>query len=44
MIQHNLAEYLGCEFQVNKEKTTGWLRQPSIIKSFKQKFGKRAMK
>ena len=29
---------------MNKVKTRGWLGQPSIIKSLKQKFGKRAMK
>ena len=43
-IQHNLADYLGCEFHMNKEKTKGWLGQPAIIKSLEQKFGKRAMK
>ena len=43
-IQHNLVDYLGCEFHMNKEKTRGRLGQPSIIKSLKQKFGKRAMK
>ena len=43
-IQHNLADYLGCEFHMNKEKTRGWLGQPSIIKSLEQKCGKRAMK
>ena len=32
-IQHNLADYLGCEFHMNKVKTRGWLGQPSIIKS-----------
>ena len=42
-IQHNLADYLGCEFH-NKEKTRGWLGQPSIIKSLEQNFGERAMK
>ena len=36
-IQHNLADYLGCEFHMNKEKTKGWLGQPSIIKSLEQK-------
>ena len=41
-IQHNLADYLGCEFHMNKEKTRGWFR--SIIKSLEQKFGERAMK
>ena len=37
-IQHNLADYLGCEFHMNKEKTRGWLGQPSIIKSLEQNF------
>ena len=36
-IQHNLVDYLGCEFYMNKEKTRGWLGQPSIIKSLEQK-------
>ena len=27
-IQHNLADYLGCEFHMNKVKTRGWLGQP----------------
>ena len=43
-IQHNLADYLGCEFHMNKVKTRGWLGQPSIIKSLEQKIGERAMK
>ena len=43
-IQHNLADYLGCEFCMNKVKTRGWHGQPSIIKSLEQKFGERAMK
>ena len=43
-IQHNLVDYLGCEFHMNKEKTKGWLGQPSIIKRLEQKFGERAMK
>ena len=43
-IQHNLADYLGYEFHMNKEKRKGWLGQPSIIKSLEQKFGERAMK
>ena len=43
-LQHNLADYLGCEFHMNKEKTQGWLGQPSIIKSLEQKFGETAMK
>ena len=37
-IQHNLADYLGCEFHMNKVKTRGWLGQPSIIKSLEQNF------
>ena len=44
IIQHNLADYLGCEFHMNKEKTKGWLGQLSIIKSLEQKVGKRAMR
>ena len=43
-IQHNLVDYLGCEFHMNKERTKGWLGQPSIIKSLEQKFGEKAMK
>ena len=38
-IQHNLTDYLGCEFQMNKERTRGWPRQPSIIKSLEQNLG-----
>ena len=37
-IQHNLADYLGCEFHMNKVKTRGWVGQPSIIKSQEQNF------
>ena len=43
-IQHNLADYLGCEFHMNNVKTRGWLGQPSIINSLEQKFGERAIK
>ena len=43
-IQHNLADYLGCEFHMNKERTRGRLGQPSIIKSLEHKFGERVMK
>ena len=43
-IPHNLADYLGCEFHMNKERTRGWLGQPSIIKSLEHKFGEKAMK
>ena len=42
-IQHNLVDYLGSEFYMSKQKTIGWLGQPSIIKSLEQKFGKKAM-
>ena len=31
-----LADYLGCEFHMNKLKTRGLLGQPSIIKSFRE--------
>ena len=43
-IQHSLTDYLGCEFHMNKDRTRGWLGQPSTIKSLEQKFGDRAMK
>ena len=43
-IQHNLVDYLVCEFHMNNVKTRGWLRQPSIIKSLEQNFGERAVK
>ena len=43
-IQHNLADYLGCEFHMNKERTKGWLGQPSINKILEHKFGEKAMK
>ena len=43
IIQHNLADYLGCEFHMNKERTRGWLQQPSIINSLEQKIRDRAM-
>ena len=43
-IQHNLADYLGCKFHMNKERTKGWLGQPAIIKSPEHKFGEKAMK
>ena len=32
-IQHNQADYLGCEFHKNKEKTRGWLGIYGIIRS-----------
>ena len=35
-IQHNLADYLGCEFHMNIERTRGWPGQPSIIKSLEK--------
>ena len=34
----------GYEFHTNKNRTKGWLGQPSIIISLEQKFGKEAMK
>ena len=37
-IQHNLTDYLGYEFHMNKEKTRVCLGQPSVIKSLEQKF------
>ena len=43
-IQHNLADYLGCEFHMNKVKRRAWLGQPSTFKNLEQKFGERAMK
>ena len=43
-IQHNLADYLVCECHMNKVKMRGWLGQPSMVKRFEQRFGKRAMK
>ena len=43
-IQYNLADYLGREFHMNKERTRGWIGEPSIIKSQEHKFGERAMK
>ena len=43
-IQHNLGDYLGCEFHMNKVRTRGWLGQLSLIKSLEQKFGERALK
>ena len=38
-IQDNLTDYLGCELHMNKERTKGWLGQPSIIKSLEQNLG-----
>ena len=43
-IQHNFADYLGSEFDMNKERTRGWLGQLSFIKCLEQKSGDRAMK
>ena len=43
-IEHNLTDYLGCEFHMNIVKTREWLGQPSIIKSLEQKFGDRPIK
>ena len=39
-IQHNLADYLGCEFHMNKERTSGWLGQPTIIKVWNTSLGR----
>ena len=39
-----MTDYLGCEFHMNKDKTKGWLGQPSIIRSLEKKFGEEAMK
>ena len=35
-IEKNLADYLGCEFHLNQDKTKGWLGQTSIIRSLKK--------
>ena len=43
-IQHNVADYLGCEFHMNNERTREWLGQPSIFKSLQLMFGEKAMK
>ena len=43
-IQHNLADCPGCEFHMNKERTRGWLGQPSIIQSLEKIWRERAMK
>ena len=43
-IEKKLADYLGCEFHMNQNKTKGWLGQPSIIKSIEKEFGVEAMK
>ena len=42
--ENNLTDYLGCEFHMNRDKTKGWLGQPSIIRSLEKKFGEEAMK
>ena len=42
--EDNLTDYLGCEFHMNKNKTKGWFRQPSIIKNMEKKIGKESMK
>ena len=41
--EDNLTDYLGCEFHMNKNKTKGWFRQPSIIKNMEKKIGKESM-
>ena len=40
----NLTDYLGCESHMNKDKTKGWLGQPSIVKSLEKKFSEESMK
>ena len=42
--ENNLTDYLGCEFHMNRDKTKGWLGQPSIIRSLEKTFGEEAMK
>ena len=42
--ENNLADFLGCEFHMNRDKTKGQLGQPSIIRSLEKKFGEDAMK
>ena len=32
-IQHNLADYLGCEFHMNKERTRGWLVSHLLLRA-----------
>ena len=33
-IQHNLADYLGCEFHMNKERTEDALDSPQLSKAW----------
>ena len=42
--KNHLADYLGCEFHMNRDKTKGWLGQPSIKRNLEKKFGVEAMK
>ena len=35
-IEKNVADYLGCEFHMNQDKTIGWLGEPSIIRSLEK--------
>ena len=42
--ENNLADYLGCEFHMNRDKTKGWFGQPSIIGSLEKKLGEETMK
>ena len=43
MTESNLADYLGCEFHMNRDKTIGWLGQPSL-RSLEKIFSEEAMK
>ena len=39
--EDNLTDYWGCEFHTNKNRTKGWLGQPSIIKSLERNLEKK---
>ena len=38
-VEDNLADYLGCEFKISKDKKRGWLGQLHIVKTLEKKFG-----
>ena len=40
----NLRDYLGFKFHMDKNKTKGWLGQPSIKRSLEKKFSEEAIK
>ena len=42
--ENNLTDYLGCEFHMNRDKTKGWLGQPSITRSLEKRYCEEAMK